>query len=176
VSCGRQCGLAADGDWIVRRERERSGIPSLRVQFNRVHGYFIEVSQSLAARVPPDYRRRQTMKNAERFITPELKAFEDKALSAGERCLAREKELYDALLDDLLPHLDALSGVARSLAAVDALAALAEVARRGEWCRPRFVREPCIEIERGRHPTTPASQADQKEVRHDHQPPSPSPA
>jgi DNA mismatch repair protein MutS len=154
----RSIGRGSDAFLIEleARERERSGIASLRVQFNRVHGYFIEVAQSQAAKVPADYRRRQTMKNAERFITPELKAFEDKALSAGERCLAREKELYDALLDDLLPHLDALSGVARSLAAVDALAALAEVARRGEWCRPRFVREPCIEIERGRHPVVEA--------------------
>ncbi|HEX2540495.1 MAG TPA: DNA mismatch repair protein MutS [Caldimonas sp.] len=141
---------------LEARERERSGIPSLRVQFNRVHGYFIEVAQSLAAKVPADYRRRQTMKNAERFITPELKAFEDKALSAGERCLAREKELYDALLESLRPHLEALSALARSLAAVDALAALADVARRGDWCRPRFVREPCIDIEKGRHPVVEA--------------------
>ena len=145
---------------LEAKERERSGIPNLRVQFNRVHGYFIEVSQAQAAKVPTDYRRRQTMKNAERFITPELKAFEDKALSAGERCLARERELYEALLDALLPHLEALSAVARSLAAVDALAALGEVARRRDWCRPRFVREPCIEIEKGRHPVVEARLAE----------------
>jgi DNA mismatch repair protein MutS len=145
---------------LEAKERERSGIANLRVQFNRVHGYFIEVSQAQAAKVPADYRRRQTMKNAERFITPELKAFEDKALSAGERCLAREKELYEALLDALLPHLESLSAVARSLAAVDALAALAEVARRRDWCRPRFVREPCIEIEQGRHPVVEARLAE----------------
>ena len=90
---------------LEARERERSGIATLRVQFNRVHGYFIEVSLAQAARVPADYKRRQTMKNAERFITPELKAFEDRALSAGERALAREKALYDALLDALAPHL-----------------------------------------------------------------------
>jgi DNA mismatch repair protein MutS len=96
------------------------------------------------------------MKNAERFITPELKAFEDKALSAGERALAREKTLYEALLDALAPHLEAISAVARSLAAIDALAALAEQARRGQWCRPRFVKEPLIEIERGRHPVVEA--------------------
>ena len=145
---------------LEAKERQRSGIPNLRVQFNRVHGYFIEVSQAQAANVPADYRRRQTMKNAERFTTPELKAFEDKALSAGERCLARERELYDALLDALLPHLEALSAVARSLAAVDALAALAEGARRRDWCRPRFVKEPCIEIEKGRHPVVEARLAE----------------
>ncbi|MEO8079383.1 MAG: DNA mismatch repair protein MutS, partial [Caldimonas sp.] len=138
------------------RERERTGIANLRVQFNRVHGYFIEVAQAQAGRVPADYRRRQTMKNAERFITPELKAFEDKALSAGERALAREKDLYEALLDALLPHVETLSGIARSLAALDALAALADCAARSGWCRPQFVREPCIEIERGRHPVVEA--------------------
>jgi DNA mismatch repair protein MutS len=141
---------------LEAKERERTGIATLRVQFNRVHGYFIEVSQGQAAKVPADYRRRQTMKNAERFITPELKAFEDKALSAGERALAREKALYDGLLDALSPHLEAISAVARSLASLDALASLAEVARRGEWCRPRFVKEPLIEIERGRHPVVEA--------------------
>ncbi len=141
---------------LEARERARSGIATLRVQYNRVHGFFIEVGQAQAGRVPDDYKRRQTMKNAERFITPELKAFEDKALSAGERALAREKALYEALLDSLAPHLEAISAVARSLAAIDALAALAEQARRADWCRPRFVKEPLIEIERGRHPVVEA--------------------
>ena len=141
---------------IEARERQRTGIANLRVQFNRVHGFFIEVSQGQAAKVPDDYRRRQTMKNAERFITPELKAFEDKALSAGERALARERHLYDSLLDTLATHLEALSATARSLASLDALAALAECARRADWCRPQFVREPCIQIERGRHPVVEA--------------------
>ena len=104
---------------LEAKERERTGIATLRVQFNRVHGYFIEVSQGQAAKVPADYRRRQTMKNAERFITPELKAFEDKALSAGERALAREKALYDgaARRARAAPRGDlgggALAGVAR---------------------------------------------------------------
>ena len=138
------------------RERQRTGIASLRVQFNRLHGFFIEVSQGQAARVPDEYKRRQTMKNAERFTTPELKAFEDKALSAGERSLARERHLYDVLLDDLSTYLETLSAVARSLAALDALTALAECAKRSDWCRPQFVREPCIEIERGRHPVVEA--------------------
>ena len=141
---------------LEAQERKRTGIANLRVQFNRVHGFFIEVSQGQADKVPADYRRRQTMKNAERFITPELKAFEDKALSAGERSLARERHLYDALLDALTAELEPLSAVARSLATLDALAALAECARRADWCRPQFVREPCIEIERGRHPVVEA--------------------
>ena len=141
---------------LEAQERKRTGIANLRVQFNRVHGFFIEVSQGQADKVPADYRRRQTMKNAERFITPELKSFEDKALSAGERSLARERHLYDALLDALTAELEPLSAVARSLATLDALAALAECARRADWCRPQFVREPCIEIERGRHPVVEA--------------------
>jgi len=138
------------------RERERTGIANLRVQFNRLHGFFIEVPQAHVGNVPSDYRRRQTMKNAERFITPELKAFEDKALSAGERALARERFLYEGLLDALAPHLESLAAIARALAALDALAALAECAARCGWCRPQFVREPCIEIERGRHPVVEA--------------------
>ncbi len=141
---------------LEARERARTGIAGLRVQFNRVHGFFIEVAQAQAGRVPAEYRRRQTMKNAERFITPELKAFEDKALSAEERALARERQLYDELLDALAPHIEALSALGRALAGLDALAALAECARRSDWCRPRFTREPCIEIERGRHPVVEA--------------------
>jgi DNA mismatch repair ATPase MutS len=92
---------------LEQRERARTGIANLRVQFNKVHGFYIEVTQGQADKVPADYRRRQTLKNAERFITPELKAFEDKALSAQERALAREKFLYEQLLDDLQPHVPA---------------------------------------------------------------------
>ncbi|WP_246294698.1 DNA mismatch repair protein MutS [Piscinibacter koreensis] len=138
------------------RERARTGIAGLRVQFNRVHGFYIEVSQAHAAKVPADYQRRQTMKNAERFITPELKAFEDKALSAQERALAREKQLYDELLEALQAHLDVLGALGRALATLDALAALAERAATLDWRRPVFVREPCIEIVRGRHPVVEA--------------------
>ena len=152
--------IAGGGDAFLlaleARERARSGIANLRVQFNRVHGYFIEVTQAQAASVPADYRRRQTMKNTERFITPELKAFEDKALSAEERALAREKQLYDELLDALLPHVDALAAVAQSLAGLDALAGLAACAEAQGWQRPQFVREPCIDIEAGRHPVVEA--------------------
>src|SRR5690606_33216893 len=89
---------------MEQRERERSGIANLRVGYNAVHGFFIEVSRGQADKVPDDYRRRQTLKNAERYITPELKTFEDKALSARERALALERQLYDALLESLAPN------------------------------------------------------------------------
>ena len=137
---------------LETRERARTGIANLRVQFNKVHGFFIEVTQGQVDKVPADYRRRQTLKNAERFITPELKTFEDKALSAQERALAREKWLYEQLLDQLQAHVPALIRVARALAALDVLCALAERSLTLDWRRPQFVREPCIEIEAGRHP------------------------
>jgi DNA mismatch repair protein MutS len=106
--------------------------------------------------VPADYQRRQTMKNAERFITPELKAFEDKALSAQDRALAREKWLYEQLLEQLQTWLAPLAALARALAGLDALAALAERAATLDWCRPEFVNHPCIDIEAGRHPVVQA--------------------
>jgi DNA mismatch repair protein MutS len=130
------------------------------VQFNRVHGFYIEVTQGQAGKVPADYQRRQTLKNAERFVTPELKAFEDKALSAQERALAREKLLYEEVLDALQPQLVPLGALGRALASLDALAALAERARTLDWCRPEFVGHPCIEIERGRHPVVEARLAE----------------
>ena len=141
---------------LEARERARTGIANLRVQFNKVHGFYIEVTQGQASKVPIDYQRRQTLKNAERFITPELKRFEDKALSAQDRALAREKWLYDQLLDRLQAHLEPLSTLGRALAGLDALAALAERAATLNWCRPEFVREPCIRIEAGRHPVVEA--------------------
>jgi DNA mismatch repair protein MutS len=141
---------------LERAERTRTGIANLRVQYNKVHGFYIEVTQGQAAKVPSDYRRRQTLKNAERYITPELKAFEDKALSAQDRALVREKLLYEALLERLQPHLEALSALARAIAGLDALAALAERASTLDWRRPHFVREPCIEIVGGRHPVVEA--------------------
>ena len=137
---------------LETRERARTGIANLRVQFNKVHGFFIEVTQGQASKVPDDYRRRQTLKNAERFITPELKAFEDKALSAQERALAREKWLYEELLDQLQAHVPALIRVARALSALDVLCALAERSLTLDWRAPQFTREPCIDIEAGRHP------------------------
>ncbi|GAB3183682.1 DNA mismatch repair protein MutS [Hydrogenophaga aquatica] len=141
---------------LETRERERTGIANLRVQFNKVHGFYIEVTQGQLGKVPDDYRRRQTLKNAERFITPELKAFEDKALSAQERALAREKWLYEGLLDELQNHVPALGELARAIAALDALCALAERSLTLNWCEPEFALEPCIEIRGGRHPVVEA--------------------
>ncbi len=142
------------------RERARTGIANLRVQFNKVHGFFIEVTQGQIDKVPEDYRRRQTLKNAERFITPELKAFEDKALSAQERALSREKWLYEQLLDQLQVFVPALTRLARALATLDALCALTERSLTLEWCAPEFVKEPCLDITQGRHPVVQARLAE----------------
>jgi DNA mismatch repair protein MutS len=136
---------------MEKRERERTGIANLRVEFNRVHGFFIEVTQGQLDKVPIEYKRRQTMKNAERFITPELKAFEDKALAAGERALAREKALYEALIEDLNTHLVRLKAIADAAARLDALGALAASAELLNLSRPQFTAEDCIEIHEGRH-------------------------
>jgi DNA mismatch repair protein MutS len=137
---------------LETRERARSGIANLKVEYNRVHGFYIEVSRAQADNVPDDYRRRQTLKNAERYITPELKAFEDKALSAQERALAREKLLYDQVLEALVPHLGALQKAAAAMAEIDALAAYAERAATLDWTAPELVDDACIDIEAGRHP------------------------
>jgi DNA mismatch repair protein MutS len=143
------------GEFLVSleaRERERTGIPNLRVAYNHVHGYYIEVTNAHAEKIPIDYRRRQTLKNAERYITPELKAFEDKALSARDRALALEKSLYEALLEALAAHLPRLQRVARALAQLDVLACFARVAAQRGYCRPVFSDAIGIEIEAGRHP------------------------
>lgn len=142
------------------REKARTGIANLRVQFNKVHGFYIEVTTGQADKVPDDYRRRQTLKNAERFITPELKAFEDKALSAQERALAREKWLFEQVLDQLQAYVPALTRVARALATLDALCALTERALTLDWVAPQFVNEPCIDISQGRHPVVQARLAE----------------
>jgi DNA mismatch repair protein MutS len=145
---------------LETREKARTGIANLKVQFNRVHGFYIEVTQGQIDKVPDDYRRRQTLKNAERFITPELKAFEDKALSAQERALAREKYLYELLLDQLQTHIKALTKLAQAMAALDALCTLTERATTLNWCAPHFAKEPCIEIRQGRHPVVEARLAE----------------
>jgi DNA mismatch repair protein MutS len=137
---------------LERRERERSGLAALKLGYNRVQGFFIEVSRRDAERVPKDYIRRQTVKSAERFITAELKSFEDKVLGAREKSLARERQLYDALLDRLLGELGPLQATAAALSELDALAALAERAAALEWVRPELSTEPILEIEGGRHP------------------------
>jgi DNA mismatch repair protein MutS len=151
------------GEFLVAleaRERERTGIPNLRVEYNRVHGYYIEVTNSHTTKVPDDYRRRQTLKNAERYITPELKAFEDRALSAESRALAREKALYEELVAELATHVGALQRVARAVAAIDTLACLAERAHVLDWVAPMLDDEEGIAIEAGRHPVVAAQVAD----------------
>jgi DNA mismatch repair protein MutS len=144
---------------LEARERARSGIGNLRVEYNKVHGFYIEVSRAQSDRVPDDYRRRQTLKNAERYITPELKAFEDKALSAQDRALAREKSLFDALLDTLTPYVPALLELAAALAEADVLASQAERANTLKLCAPEFSEEPGIIIRGGRHPVVEAQVA-----------------
>ncbi len=143
------------GDFLLdleARERTRSGIANLKVEFNRVHGFYIEVTRANADRVPEDYRRRQTLKNAERYITPELKSFEDKALSAQERALAREALLYGRLLAELAPEVSSLQRLAGALAELDLLATFAERAATLDFTAPAFTEQPVIEIEAGRHP------------------------
>ena len=137
---------------LESRERSRTGIANLRVEYNRVHGFYIEVSNGQTDKVPEDYRRRQTLKNAERYITPELKAFEDKALSAQDRALSREKFLYEGLLAALAPSIGVLQSIAQALAEVDVLVALARHAQRNGWCAPQLVEQTVINIEQGRHP------------------------
>ncbi|MBD7978369.1 MULTISPECIES: DNA mismatch repair protein MutS [Pseudomonas] len=137
---------------LEAREKARTGLPNLKVGYNRVHGYFIELPSKQAEQAPADYIRRQTLKGAERFITPELKAFEDKALSAKSRALAREKVLYEELLEHLIGQLAPLQETAAALAELDVLSNLGERALTLDLNRPRFVDEPCMRIEQGRHP------------------------
>ncbi|MHB8981825.1 DNA mismatch repair protein MutS [Thiobacillus sp.] len=141
---------------LETRERARSGIATLKVEYNKVHGFYIEVGRAQADRVPDDYRRRQTLKNVERYLTPELKAFEDKALSAQERALAREKALFEALLETLTPHVPALLSIASAIAEIDVLASQAERAGTLGLCAPEFSDDPCIVIRAGRHPVVEA--------------------
>ena len=137
---------------LETRERERTGIANLRVEYNKVHGFYIEVTHGQTAKVPDDYRRRQTLKNAERYITPELKAFEDKALSAQDRALAREKVLYEQVLQQLGPHITELQRVAQAAAQLDVLVALASHAQRHQWCKPQLAEDPGVDVVQGRHP------------------------
>jgi DNA mismatch repair protein MutS len=137
---------------LETRERARSGIDTLRVGYNRVHGYYIEIPRGRAADAPVDYNRRQTLKNAERYITEELKRFEDQVLSARERALARERQLFEALLDDLVGELAALRATASALAELDTLACLAERAETNRYVRPQLSKATEIRITGGRHP------------------------
>jgi DNA mismatch repair protein MutS len=154
----RQLSTHAD-QYLVEleaRERAATGIATLKVGYNRVHGYYIEFGKAQADKAPAHYTRRQTTKNAERYITEELKAFEDKVLSAKERSLMRERALYDGVLDTLVERLAPLKQAAQSLAELDVLAALAERADALDWSRPSLVDDACIAIERGRHPVVEA--------------------
>jgi DNA mismatch repair protein MutS len=137
---------------LETRERARTGIANLRVEYNKVHGFYIEVTHGQTDKVPDDYRRRQTLKNAERYITPELKVFEDKALSAQDKALVREKLLYDQLLADLAPHIGELQTISQAIAALDTLTALAKHALMHSWCAPQLVQDPRLDIREGRHP------------------------
>jgi DNA mismatch repair protein MutS len=148
-------GIADNADRFLlaleAREKERTGIPTLKLGYNRVHGYYIEISKAQAAKAPDDYVRRQTLKAAERFITPELKEFEDKVLSARERALAREKHLYETLIDSLTESLHALQATAAAVAELDVLASFAERADTLTLSKPEMVEEPKIDIRGGRH-------------------------
>jgi DNA mismatch repair protein MutS len=141
---------------LETRERESSGIPTLKVGYNRVHGYYIEISKGQADKAPVHYTRRQTLTGAERYITEELKQFEDKVLSARERSLSREKLLYDALLDTLNERLEPLKRCAAALSELDVLAAFAERAQALDWTQPELNDVPGLRIERGRHPVVEA--------------------
>ena len=134
------------------QERERSGIGNLKVEYNSVHGFYIEVSRAQSENVPAEYRRRQTLKNVERYITPELKTFEDKVLSANERALAREKALFDVLLEQLQPALTTLQRNAEAVAQLDVLASFAERADVLKYVAPQFTEEAGLIIVDGRHP------------------------
>ena len=137
---------------MEEREKEATGISTLKVGYNRVHGYYIEISRGQSDKAPVEYIRRQTLKNAERFITPELKTFEDKALSAKSRALAREKYLYEQLLETLNKDLAALQNCSAGIAEIDVLATLAERAYSLSFCQPILKNKPGINIEGGRHP------------------------
>ena len=148
-------GIAANADQYLidleSRERKRTGIANLKIGYNRVHGYYIEISRGQAANAPDDYTRRQTLKGAERYITPELKGFEDKVLSARERSLNREKILYEELLDALIDTLGTLQGTSHALAELDVLCCFAERATALNLTQPEIVSTPCIDIRDGRH-------------------------
>jgi DNA mismatch repair protein MutS len=137
---------------LEAREKQATGIATLKVGYNRVHGYYIEISKAQAEKAPTHYTRRQTLTGAERFITEELKNFEDKVLSARERSLARERFLYEQLLDKLNLHLNALKDCAQALAECDVLACFAERAERLNWCQAKLTENDGIRITRGRHP------------------------
>ncbi len=137
---------------LETQEREQTGINTLKVGYNKVHGYFIEISKGQSTNPPEHYIRRQTLKNAERYITPELKGFEEKALSAKTQALALEKQCYEALIDFGVQFLQPLQTMSQALATIDVLSNLAERAMALNWHRPELCETPGIVIEQGRHP------------------------
>ena len=141
-------------------ERKPTGIGSLKIRYNKVFGYYIEVSKTKLDLVPDDYERRQTLTNAERFIIPELKELEARILSAEERATTRDRELYQELVDELSKHAQRIAATATTLARLDVLAAFADRARRWGYCRPVMAEEPGIRIREGRHPVLEALQRD----------------
>ena len=138
------------------KERERTGINTLKIGYNRVSGYYIELTRAQAEQAPADYIRRQTLKNAERYITPELKGFEDKVLSSESRALAREKLLFESLLDELRQNIAHLQMMSAAIASIDVLANFAHQARLNNWARPEYTPETSIKIQAGRHPVVEA--------------------
>ncbi|MCH7394105.1 DNA mismatch repair protein MutS [Acinetobacter dispersus] len=138
------------------KERERTGINTLKIGYNRVSGYYIELTRAQAEQAPANYIRRQTLKNAERYITPELKGFEDKVLSSESRALAREKLLFESLLDELRQNIAHLQMMSAAIAHIDVLANFAHQARLNNWARPEFIAETSIKIQAGRHPVVEA--------------------
>lgn len=147
------------GDFLLEyetSEKERTGLTNLKVEYNSVHGFYIEISRAQAENAPTEYRRRQTLKNVERFITPELKAFEDKVLSANERALAREKALYEQVLNELAPYIAPLQTNAGAVASLDVLCCFSERAASLNYVQPQFVEGSSLAIDAGRHPVVEA--------------------
>lgn len=148
--------INSDGSQFVleleAKERERTGIANLKVEYNRVHGYFIEISRANLDKTPVEYRRTQTLKNAERFTTPELKSFENEVLAANDKALALEKKIYEEILDFLNQHLSQLQQLADAIATLDVLASFAKVSLLGNYCCPELVNHHQIRIDEGRHP------------------------
>jgi len=150
-------------EWLAEleaRERQRTGIPNLKVGYNRVHGYYIEAGRAAAAEMPPEYVRRQTLKNAERYIMPELKRFEDEALTSQAQALRRERLLYDELLRRLAESLAELRAAAQEAARLDVLTSFAVVAERRNFAMPSLTNAPVVAVEAGRHPVVEAAAAD----------------
>lgn len=137
---------------LEAKERERSGINTLKIEYNRVHGYYIEISKLNLEKTPVEYRRTQTLKNAERFTTPELKTFENEVISAQDKALAIEKKLYDELLDYLNNYILSLQNLAQSIATLDVIACFAQLATENNYCRPQLCNERQLIIKDGRHP------------------------